>query len=56
MRISTLRSQVNTMPKAEFISLRDKLETNWSEDKRPLMQVLSLGSLKRFKITLAELT
>ena len=50
-----LRNKVNEMTKAEMISLRDELENNWSDSLRPLMHILSLGCVKKFKTTLINL-
>jgi hypothetical protein len=50
-----LRIKVATMTSQEFIGYRDELESNWSEVKRPLMQILSLACIKRFGMTLVGL-
>jgi len=50
-----LRSKISNMTKQEFISLRDELESNWSESLRAEMSILSLGCINKFKTTLANL-
>jgi len=50
-----LRSKISNMTKQEFISLRDELESNWSESLRAKMSILSLGCINKFKTTLANL-
>ena len=50
-----LRIKVATMTSQEFIGYRDELESNWSEVKRPLMQILSLACINRFGMTLVGL-
>jgi|GEM_PF-5313474 len=55
MTQSELRVRVGSMTKTEMISLRDHLETNWSDSFRPLMDILSLGCINKFKTTLSRL-
>lgn len=50
-----LRLKISEMSKNDMIKLRDELENNWNENLRPLMQVLSLGCLMKFKVTLVSL-
>ena len=50
-----LRVKVTNMSKSEMIELRDELEKNWNESLKPLMNVLSLGCLNKFKTTLSKL-
>ena len=55
MTQSELRVRVGSMTKTEMVSLRDQIETNWSDSLRPLMNILSLGCISKFKTTLARL-
>jgi hypothetical protein len=50
-----LRVAVKGMTKEEMIILRDKLESNWSNNLRPIMQILSLGCINKFNVTLVSL-
>ncbi len=50
-----LRNKIDGMNELEVISLRDELENNWSESLRPIMKILSLGSIKNFNKTLSSL-
>tara|TARA_R110001632_G_scaffold14448_2_gene48711 strand:- start:459 stop:626 length:168 start_codon:yes stop_codon:yes gene_type:complete len=55
MTQSELRVRVGSMTKTEMISLRDQMEINWSDSLRPLMDILSLGCVNKFKTTLSRL-
>jgi len=55
MTTSELRNRINEMTKKEFITMRDELENNWNESKRPLMNILSMGCINRFNTTLANI-
>jgi hypothetical protein len=55
MTTSELRNKINEMTKEQFISMRDELENNWDESKRPFMQILSIGCINRFQTTLSKL-
>ena len=50
-----LRSKVGQMTKPEMAILRDELESNWSETLRPLMDILALGCISKFKTTITRL-
>ena len=50
-----LRSTVMVMSKNEMISLRDQIESNWTNSLRPLMNILSLGCIKKFNTTISKL-
>jgi len=52
---SELRNKIHGMTKLEMVNLRDELENNWDNSLRPLMQILSLGCITRFKITLSKI-
>ena len=55
MTATQLRNEVTTMTLEEIINLRDKLEANWSNELRPVMNVLSLACIKRFNKTLSNI-
>ena len=55
MTATQLRNEITTMTLQEIINLRDELERNWSNELRPLMNVLSLGCIKRFNKTLSNI-
>lgn len=55
MEAYKLRVAVLTMTKKEMIDYRDQLESNWDESKRPLMKILSLACINKFKTTLINL-
>ncbi len=53
--VTELRYKVATMTIKEMVNLRNELETNWSNELRPAMNVLSLACIKRFNKTLSSL-
>ncbi len=56
MRTATqLRNEVMTMTLQEITNLRDELESNWSNELRDVMNVLSLACIKRFNKTLSNI-
>tara|TARA_R110000851_G_scaffold27996_1_gene78382 strand:+ start:247 stop:414 length:168 start_codon:yes stop_codon:yes gene_type:complete len=50
-----LRNKVKEMTKQEFVNYRNELENNWSESLIPLMQILSLACINKYKTTLINL-
>ncbi len=53
---SELRANVSSMTKPEMIALRDELESNWNESHKPLMAILCMGCINKFKTPLSKLT
>ena len=52
---SQLRNKLPEMTKEEFIIIRDLLEKRWVASYRPLMLILSLGCINKFKTTLSNI-
>lgn len=55
MNASKLRKGIRNMSKDEMISLRDHMERNWTDSLRPLMDILSLGCINKFKTTISRI-
>ncbi len=55
MTTSELRNKVEGMTKQDFINYRNELESNWDENLRPLMNILSLACINKFGTTLIKL-
>ena len=51
---SELRANVSNMTKPEMIALRDELESTWNESYRPLMAILCMGCINKFKTPLSK--
>jgi len=50
-----LRIKIKDMSKVEMINLRNELESNWDSSLKPLMEILSLACINKFKTTLIKL-
>jgi len=55
MNATELRNKIATMTKKQMVELRDFMESRWSEKMRESMQVLSLGCINKFGVTISNL-